>query len=468
MIRGLAAALCLLIPSLTFAAPAIPDTPAGKVFGEWLTSFNDADRAAIQVFKDKYKRRTPVDAVLEQREDTGGFDVVRLETQELLALTAILRERSAPDAQYRFAISVTDGQPASINKVEFEDLPIPRMTEADVLASLEARTQLLAEKGQFSGALLVARHGKVLLEKAYGDADRAKETPNTIGTQFRYASMGKMFTSIATLQLVEAGKLSLDGHVGDYLKDYPNKEMVTKVTIRHLLTHTGGTGGIDTLDSSSFKSPQEFRAYRDQVRTHADYVQRHGARAPTFIPGSKVDYSNYGFVLLGAIIERVTGQSYYDYVNQHVFAPAGMTATGNLPESEAVPHRATGYMRKGDAWVSNNDTLPYRGMAAGGGYTTVGDMFRFAQALVSGKLVSKQMLAEATKSHIDEGWYGYGFITVGAGPLHRYGHGGDHDGMNADFRVFPESGYVLISLGNIDPPSANRPLNYFEPRMPIQ
>jgi len=468
MIRGLAAALCLLIPSVTFAAPAIPDTPAGKVFGEWLTSFNDADRAAIQVFKDKYKRRTPVDAVLEQREDTGGFDVVRLETQEPLALTAILRERSAPDAQYRFAISVTNGQPASINKVEFEDLPIPRMSEADALASLEARTRLFADKEQFSGTLLVARHGKVLLEKAYGDADRAKGTPNTIDTQFRYASLGKMFTAIATLQLVEAGKLSLDGHVGDYLKDYPNKEMASKVTIRHLLTHTSGAGGISTLDWSGFKSPKEFLAYRDQVRTHSDYVQRHGTRAPEFEPGSKVEYSNYAFVLLGTIIERISGQNYYDYIDKHVLAPAGMTSTGNAPETEVLPRRAVGYMRKDNAWVPNSDTLPYRGMAAGGGYTTVGDMLRFAQALQSGKLLSKRILAEATKSQMHEDWYGFGFITVGTGPTRRYGHGGDHNGMNADFRVFPESGYVLVSLSNLDPPSANRPLNYIEPRMPIE
>jgi len=468
MIRGLAAALCLLIPSLTFAAPAIPDSPAGKVFGEWLTSFNDADRAAIQTFKDKYKRRTPVEAVLEQREDTGGFDIVRLEKQEPLALTAILRERSAPDAQYRFAISVTDGQPTSINKVEFEDLPIPRMSEADVLASLDARTHLLAEKEQFSGAVLVARHDKVLFEKAYGAADRAKGTPNTIDTQFRHASLGKMFTAIATLQLVEAGKLSLDGHVSDYLKDYPNKEMATKVTVRHLLTHTGGTGPIGFADWSGFKSHQDYLTYRDQVRTHSDYVRRHGDHAPEFEPGSKFDYSNYGFVLLGAIIERVSGQNYYDYIDQHVFAPAGMTATGNLPETEAVPHRATGYMRKDNAWISNSEMLSYRGMAAGGGYTTVGDMLKFAQALESGKLISKRMLADATKSQIKEGWYGYGFFVVGQGPARRFGHVGDHEGMCADFRVFPESGYVLISLSNIDPPSANRPLNYFEPRMPIE
>lgn len=467
MIRGLAAALCLLIPSLTFAAPAIPDTPAGKVFGEWLTSFNDADRAAIQTFQKKYKRQQPVDEVLEWRGDTGGFDLIGLEKQEPLELTAILRDRSTPDEQHRFTLTLAKGQPASIDKVEFEDLPIPRLGEAETLAAFDERIKSLVAKDQFSGAVLVARHGKILFEKAYGEADRAKGTPNTVDTQFRYASVSKMFTAVAVLQLVEAGKLSLDGKVGDYLKDYPNKELATKVAIRHLLTHTSGAGGVSTLDWSEFKSLQDFLTYRDQVRTHSDYVQRHGARAPEFEPGSKVNYSNYAFVLLGAIIERVSGQDYYDYIDQHVLAPAGMTSTGNAPEHEVLPRRAVGYMRKGDAWVPNSDTLPYRGMAAGGGYTTVGDMLRFAQALESGKLLSKRMLAEATKSQMQEGWYGFGFITVGEGPLRRFGHGGDHNGMCADFRVFPESGYVLVSLSNFDPPSANRPLRYFEPRMPI-
>jgi CubicO group peptidase (beta-lactamase class C family) len=180
-----------------------------------------------------------------------------------------------------------------------------------------------------------------------------------------------------------------------------------------------------------------------------------------------VDYSNYGFVLLGAIIENVTGRDYYEVVREKVFVPAGMDSTGAEPESADVPLRATAYHSKGGAWVDAASTLPWRGTAAGGGYTTVGDLLKFAQALQAGKLLSPAMLAQATSPQMQEGWYGFGFITVGEGPLRRYGHGGDADGMNADFRVFPESGWVLISLANIDPPAAYRLGRWFEPRMPI-
>ena len=159
--------------------------------------------------------------------------------------------------------------------------------------------------------------------------------------------------------------------------------------------------------------------------------------------------------------------SYYDYVDAHVFKPAKMFSTGFLPESQSVPERSNGYTLRDGRWVSNENTLPYRGTAAGGGYSTVDDLLRFAQALQAGKLLSPKLLSEATHPQISEKWYGYGFITVGDGPLRRYGHGGDSPGMNADIRIFPESGYVLVSLSNIDPPAAYRVFRYYEPRMPI-
>ena len=145
-----------------------------------------------------------------------------------------------------------------------------------------------------------------------------------------------MFTSVATLQLVEAGKLALDDPIGKHLPDYPNKDVASKVTVRHLLTHTGGTGDI---------FGPEFDQNRLKLRGHSDYVKLYGSREPLFDPGARYEYSNYGFVLLGALIEAVSGESYYDYVREHVFRPAGMTATDSLPESEDVPNRAAGYTR---------------------------------------------------------------------------------------------------------------------------
>jgi len=359
--------------------------------------------------------------------------------------------------------------PAAADTPEEEPAPIARLDEADALAGLATRVEALAEVDQFSGAFLVARHDKILLQRAHGLAVRTGGTddygepagvPNTLDTKFRYGSAGKMFTAVAVLQLVEAGQLSLDGTVDTYLPGYPNRDLATTVTIRHLLTHTGGTGGLDNLEP-------DYAGDRQALRTHADYLEHHSARAPAFKPGTKVDYSNYGFVLLGAIIENVTGRDYYDVLREKVFAPAGMQATGAEPESVPVPLRANAYRAKAGEWQDAAATLPWRGTAAGGGYTTVGDLLKFAQALQAGKLLSPAMLAQATSPQMDENWYGFGFITVGEGPLRRYGHGGDADGMNADFRVFPESGWVLVSLTNIDPPAAYRLFRWFEPRMPV-
>jgi CubicO group peptidase (beta-lactamase class C family) len=359
--------------------------------------------------------------------------------------------------------------PAGAATPSDEPPPIARLDEADALAGLAIRVDALAEVDQFSGAFLVARHGKVLLQQAHGLAVRTGGVddngdpagiPNTLDTKFRFGSAGKMFTAVAVLQLVEAGKLSLDGTVDTYLPGYPNRELATTVTLRHLLTHTGGTGGLDNLEP-------DYAGDRKALRTHADYLEAQSARPPAFPPGTKVDYSNYGFVLLGAIIENVTGRDYYDVLRDKVFAPAGMDSTGAEPESVTVPGRALAYRWKDGQWLDAAATLPWRGTAAGGGYTTVGDLLKFAQALQAGKLLSPAMLAQATSPQMDENWYGFGFITVGEGPLRRFGHGGDADGMNADFRVFPESGWVLVSLANIDPPAAYRLFRWFEPRMPI-
>ncbi len=266
--------------------------------------------------------------------------------------------------------------------------------------------------------------------------------------------MNKMFTSVVTLQLVEAGKLSLDDPIGKHLADYPNKDVASKVTIRHLLTHSGGTGDIFGPD---------FTENRLTLREHGDYLKLYGARALTHEPGADFRYSNYGFVLLGALIERVTGMPYYDAVRKNVFQRAEMTGTDSLPETEQVPNRSLGYMRRDNQWVSNVDTLPWRGTAAGGGYSTARDLMRFGQALEAGSLISKKTLAEATT--MKEG-YGYGFSGRGEGAQRWYGHGGGAPGMNGELRIYPELGYILVGLTNIDPPAASRPVEFFSLRMP--
>jgi D-alanyl-D-alanine carboxypeptidase len=296
----------------------------------------------------------------------------------------------------------------------------------DPLAALSAYADELAGDDEFAGAVLVARHGKVLLEQAWGLADRDAGTPNTPDTKFRLGSMNKLFTAVATLQLVESGMLALDDTIGEHLPDYPNKEVAAKVTVRHLLTHTGGTGDI---------FGPEFERHRLKLREHDDYVRLYGLRGLLHEPGERFEYSNYGFILLGALIEAVSGESYYDYVHEHVFRPAGMTATGSLPESHEVPKRAVGYMKPfgADTWRPNTGWLPWRGMAAGGGYSTVGDLLRFAEALRSGKLISKESLEAATRPYKQQ--YGYGFGVQGEGRFRSYGHGGGAPGPRAVARL---------------------------------
>jgi D-alanyl-D-alanine carboxypeptidase len=360
-------------------------------------------------------------------------------------------QRSGRDADGRVELLATPRPSSAVNLV------LHRMTQAGAVAALADHARERAEADEFAGAVLVARHGTVLLQDAWGRADRGAGTANTPATRFRIGSMNKMFTAVATLQLVEARKLALDDPVGKHLPGYPNRDVASKVTLRHLLTHTGGTGDI---------FGPEFDRNRLALREHRDYLKLYGARGLIHEPGARFEYSNYGFVLLGALIERVSGGSYDEYVRDHVFRRAGMTATGSRPESVDVPNRAVGYMRSspGSAWEPNTDTLPWRGTAAGGGYSTVGDLLRFAEALRAGRLISTATLAEATRPRQQR--YGYGFEVQGQGPLLSYGHGGGAPGMNGELRIFPQLGYVVASLSNLDPPAASELVEFFALRMP--
>jgi D-alanyl-D-alanine carboxypeptidase len=340
-----------------------------------------------------------------------------------------------------------------------------RGSEADALKALSVRADKLARDDELSGAVLVAKDGRVLFRRAYGLADRKRRVPNTLRTRFRIGSMNKMFTAVAILQLVEAGKVELNARLGAYLPDYPNREVATKVTIHQLLTHTGATGDIFGPD---------FDDHRQELRALADYVKLYGKRELEYEPGSFWAYSNYGFILLGVVIEKVTGQSYYDYVQEHVYARAGMTRSGSLAEARAVSDRSIGYTKPPGTttWVPNTDTLPYRGTSAGGGYATVGDLARFAHALLSHKLLGPdstwRLLAGKTEPLMDSRVrYAYGFFDARrAGGNGWVGHGGGAPGMNGDLRIYPKSGYVVAVLTNLDPPAADQITEHLDRRLP--
>ena len=458
-----ASALVLMCVSLALAQPTLPTTPAGRVLKAWLSAFNSGDLAALQAFDITHRPDAPALSFTQRlRTNTGGFTLVRIEKSTPTTITALLEESDARRLA-RLELEVTDAAPPIVvsatlrNVARTADIPLLRLTEPQTISALTAKMDEQLEADRFSGAVLIGHRGRIVFEKAVGLANRGSRTPNTIVTQFRNGSMNKMFTATAVMQLVEAGKLSLDDTVGKVMTDYPNAEVARTVTIRHLLGHTGGTG--------DFFGPL-FLKNRLTLKTHADYVTLFGDRTPAHKPGAEFRYSNYGIVLLGAIIERVSGMSYFDYVRTHVYEAAGMTSTGSLPETDTVPNRAAGYMRSNDAWVPNADTLPWSGTAAGGGYSTVGDFFRFTEALQSGRLVSKASLTQMIAPGVNA-QYGFGMSIAGEGPTRSFGHAGGAQGQNGDLRVFPESGYVVVALSNLDPPAASRMVDFIAARLPL-
>jgi CubicO group peptidase (beta-lactamase class C family) len=363
------------------------------------------------------------------------------------------------DANARIELPLTPEPARAVSLV------LHRMTQAGALKALAARADRLTGEDEFSGAVLIAKDGRVLFSRAYGLADRDRRIPNTVRTRFRIGSMNKMFTAVAILQLVEAGKIKLTAPLDTYLPGYPNRDVATKVTIHHLLTHTGGTGDIFGPD---------FDAHRTQLRALADYVKLYGERGLEFEPGSRWAYSNYGFILLGVVIEKVAGQSYYDYVQAHIHAPAGMTGSGSLPEHRPLPNRSIGYTKPpgATAWAPNTDTLPYRGTSAGGGYSTIGDLARFAHALLTHELLSPDSTKRLITGKVNTGpgvKYAYGFEDARDANGHGWvGHGGGAPGMNGDLKIYPKSGYAVAVLANIDPPAAQRISEYLDPRLPTQ
>lgn len=464
------AAIILTLVAVASAQPAIPDTRAGEALRSWLAAFNTGDRAKIAAYLEKYEpeHKDRLDNLLGFRDQTGGFNLVRVEKSDPLQLEALVKEREG--ANYaRFSVEVNDTEPPTVKHMRLQVVPRPddqpetqRLALPDAVKAVDAKAAELAAQDKFSGGILIARGDKTLLEKAYGSADRDKHTPNTTDTQFRLGSMNKMFTATAILQLVGDGKVDLAAPLGKYLPDYPNRDVATKVTIRHLLTHTGGTGDIFT---------PEYDKHRLELRDLSDYVKFYGSRGLEFEPGSRWAYSNYGFILLGAVIEKVSGTSYYDYVRKHIFEPAGMSSTDSLPETDAVAKRATGYMRKDGTWVTNANTLPWRGTSAGGGYSTLQDLLRFARALSSGKLIKPALFEQMTSKQAaperaPNMAYGFGMM-ISEGPQGKqFGHGGGAPGMNGELRVYPKTGTIVVVLANLDPPAASRLADVFDQRMP--
>jgi CubicO group peptidase (beta-lactamase class C family) len=310
---------------------------------------------------------------------------------------------------------------------------------------LGERLDARAAEDRFSGALLVAHDGRLVFRAAYGIADRRTGARNTVDTKFTLASMGKMFTAVAIAQLVEQGKVALDSPIVRYLPDYPNADFARHATVRHLLSHTSGLG-------SYWNRLYDER--RPTLTTIASHLPLFVNDPLPFAPGTRFRYSNAGFQLLGLIVERVSGQTYYDFVRDHIFAPARMTNTGYYGANGEVAGGAVGYTRDGPAGAlrDNLGSRELRGGAAGGGYSTVEDLRRFAEALTGGRLIRAEMLRHFTTPSDNRNGYGLGFVTETHHGHRTFGHSGGAPGMGTNLVIVPGLGYVAVILTNYDPP----------------
>jgi CubicO group peptidase (beta-lactamase class C family) len=301
----------------------------------------------------------------------------------------------------------------------------------------------LEEQGLFSGVVLIAHEGEILLLRAMGPMNEDGDLNNT-DTRFALASTSKTFTAAAAVQLADQGLLNLDDPVSDYLPDYP-EAMIQGVTVRHLLTHSSGLGSF---------------VYQDiQPLTTIDEMLLTPIEPPAFAPGADFRYSNGGFVLLGGVIERASEQTFWDYLDEHIFQPAGMESTGAFAPDDLPDNTAYGlvFQRLG-VRVSNVSLLPTRPGPAGDFFTTAEDMLRFATALQDNTLIGPEFTEEMFTPVVSmdtalpgsTAEYGLGFTITTSGDVVRIGHSGGFPGNSSRFSMYPDLGYTVVILSNYD------------------
>jgi D-alanyl-D-alanine carboxypeptidase len=293
------------------------------------------------------------------------------------------------------------------------------MSNVQLTSALDTYFDGLVANGVFSGNVLVAKDGKPVYEKSFGFADRANKRPNNSATRFNLGSINKTFTKTAIQQLSARGKLSLTDTVGKLLPDYP-QETTRAATVDQLLHHTAGV--------ADFFGEEFSQSAKDHFRSNADYYQFVSSLKPLYAPGARNQYCNGCYIVLGAVIERVSGMPYEKYVEENIFKPAGMFAAGPLQSDGIVPNVAVGYTQQNGGRQLRSNVLMHgaSGSAAGGGYATAGDLLKYAEALRHGSI------PDVAASN--------GLGIAGGAP-----------GINA---VLEQNGpWTVIVLTNLDPPA---------------
>jgi CubicO group peptidase (beta-lactamase class C family) len=322
----------------------------------------------------------------------------------------------------------------------------------DKARQIDEFLSLYSKYQQFNGSALVAENGKVIFKKGYGMANMEWNIPNEPDTKFRLGSITKQFTATLILQLVEQGKIKLDGKLTDYLDTY-RKDTGDKVTIHHLLTHTSGIPNYTGL-------PGFFETVSRNPYTVADFVKQYASGDLEFEPGSKFNYSNSGYFILGAIVEKVTGKSYEQALRDNIFEPLGMKNTGFDHYDQILRKRATGYVKNSKGY----ENAPYLDMsipyAAGSLYSTVEDLYLWDQALYGEKVLSAKSKELMFTPNLNNYGYGFAIIKASLGPnklvVPTVQHNGGINGFSTVIiRLVGDKGLIVL----LDNSSQGRYLN---------
>lgn len=394
--------------------------------------------------------------------DSRGFTLVSYSRPGERMVEAVLRSNRGGRFG-RLVIFTSKSEPGKISdlfllaarnpeKARAESWPTGPLPISRIAAAIEQRAASLAQEDHFSGVILVAKGDRVIVRRAYGFADLQWKIRNRIDTAFHTGSVGKMFTAAAILRLASQGRLSLDDSAAKWVPEFQNPES-SKITLRRLLSHSSGLADWDIRHKESMTGAEAAARMNMPLR---------------FVPGSKFEYSNGGFVLLGAVIEKETGKPFPDALRELIFEPAGMRGAGVWPVTAVVPNRATGYRYPPDDPLgigprySNEQFLGYAGDGSGGVYATADDLFSFSQALAGNRLLDAAHTKEMLEPRFDfaggprPSKYGYGIELGDCRGVGTFGHGGGGPNSGVDaVSLRTVSGWTIVVLSNYDPPAAD-------------
>jgi len=442
---------------------ALPSTKPGQLVGQWMKlcrtpSLDQITKWLTANLSEVAAKRVPAqDRAHDDFElcaSNGGFRLMEINKSEPNAISlALVGVKSDIWFEKRFGVNGA-GQldRAGLNPATPPEGRLPKdFSDAAIVREVNGTVKNLSRAALFSGVVVVARGTQTIASAGGGYADRVRKTSITGSTQFTLGSMGKMFAAASIGQLVDQQKMAFDDPVGKFFPDYPNQTVRDKVTVGMLLSHTAGM--------SDFLGKRTPEMMKNGVKRAEEFMPLYDKDEPQFEPGTDWAYSNAGLALVGAIVEKVSGENYPDYIRKHIFAVAGMTNSdpNNIPH--ATPNLVTPYTREAEGHPSPDwhEAEHDIGSPAGGAISTADDLVRFADALRSGKLMSQARFEEMSKprGNVRPGVkYGYAMEIEDVYGRTVVGHGGGFPGVNTRLYLVLNSPYTIVVLSNQDPPAA--------------